>query len=786
MNKLFYYCILLLIATLNPRTSNAQTKKVVLQAFWWDYENDNYPNGWANYLTELAPRISAMGIDAVWIPPSIKNQNFGSPGVGYAPFDHYDLGDKFQKTSVNTRLGTKDELLRMIAVMHANGIEVIQDIVPNHVIGAGSDTGAGGEDPNAPGDLYKNFRYTSYETPSTDQSSGDYLGRSGRFPKNHQNFHPNPGHNCTGGDICSAFFGPDVCYTENAFGQSSNATYNPVQTANYMRNHTRQWLVWYKKQTGFDGIRIDAVKHFDFAAAEDYLYNLQNLAGFASGGNEMFAVGEFVGGTSDVDNWYSAVQGRAGVFDFNLRAFDSNGGLYSMVYGFGNFNMASLPGAQQTEANRINGSIHRTVPFVNNHDTFRPNLDSDGNYNGWNGGSELSPHIEPNEARLPTAYAVIMAMDGNPQIFFEDLFNIGYNSNRFSHDPKSSTSLPENDDIINLVKCHQKLDFKGGAYKVRSAESGLFVVTGSTSDHLVIERSGKAVIGINDNWDTEQSVYIDTDFPQGTVLMDYSGANGLTSYTVPADQRVNIITPAVNPALNSAGRNGYSVWAPVPGNIAFASLEDMYAHLDTYSLGEKETTQEWEMANDLGDSHCSSLMQGGALPANSTNQRIVGKIFSDQNKTVTYKCFHTTGNVLITFSDLDNKTIKIDTLANGESGSFTPMTSGWITVKIRQELNTTAEQKCYVNLTYTAPKVVNTSNTPASLRKAIWSGNANSNDVSECRNWEEGLMPNQDIDVIIPSHASPPPHFNGSNMAKSVTLEAGAQMYVNGILQVKN
>jgi alpha-amylase len=109
----------------------AQTtvKKVVLQAFWWDYYNSNYHDDWANYLADLAPRLKAMGIDAIWIPPASKNE---SPGyVGYAPFDHYDLGDKFQKGATQTRLGTKDEYLRMIAILHANGIEVIQDLVLN-------------------------------------------------------------------------------------------------------------------------------------------------------------------------------------------------------------------------------------------------------------------------------------------------------------------------------------------------------------------------------------------------------------------------------------------------------------------------------------------------------------------------------------------------------------------------------------------------------------------------------------------------------------------------------
>ena len=176
LNFLLFMGLSLPVSYAQPST---RVKKMVLQTFWWDYQNNNFPNGWANYLTELAPRLKSMGVDAVWIPPTVKNQDFGQKGVGYAPFDHYDLGDKFQKKSDTTRVGTKDELLRMVAVLHANGIEVIQDIVPNHIIGAGSDTGGGGQDPAAPvatcTDNWKNFRYACYKTPATDQSAADYL-----------------------------------------------------------------------------------------------------------------------------------------------------------------------------------------------------------------------------------------------------------------------------------------------------------------------------------------------------------------------------------------------------------------------------------------------------------------------------------------------------------------------------------------------------------------------------------------------------------------------------------
>ena len=180
MKRIFlaFSFIMFLFPVLNAQVT---VKKTVLQAFWWDYYNNNYHERWANYLTELAPRLKSMGIDAIWIPPSSKNQSSGY--VGYAPFDHYDLGDKWQKGSTRTRLGTKDELLRMIAVMHANGIEVIQDVVLNHVNSAGSAMGNGGVDPAslsmASESGYKNFRFVSYATPAPMNLYGY---RQGRLP----------------------------------------------------------------------------------------------------------------------------------------------------------------------------------------------------------------------------------------------------------------------------------------------------------------------------------------------------------------------------------------------------------------------------------------------------------------------------------------------------------------------------------------------------------------------------------------------------------------------------
>ncbi|MBU6120565.1 T9SS type A sorting domain-containing protein [Hymenobacter sp. PAMC29290] len=681
--KRFRFALALAIALLGVGNQAAHAQKVVMQGFWWDFWNSNYPNGWANYLADLAPRLKSMGVDAVWIPPTIKNANQGN---GYSPFDNYDLGDKWQKGFLATRMGTKDELLRAVAVLHANGVEVIQDLVLNHNDGAGSSNGAGGQDPGAWEDgttsKYKNFRYVSYAKPVTDESAADYFSRSGRFSKNWENFNPNQGNNSTTGDWNAPLFGPDISYYTGSYGQSSNATtYNPVQASDYMRTGNRNWLIWYKKQVGFDGVRMDAVKHFPDFASEDFLYNMQSNAGWANGGATMYAVGEWVGSSSQMDGWVANVNNRSGTFDFSLR-----NGLYNVVSQGGSFDIGTLPSYQQgTRVVNINGTyVHRTVPFVNNHDTMRPQVDANGNYTGWNTGSELAPHIDPFDPRLSAVYAAALAMDGSPMLFFEDVFNVGNTSKRYVHSPKSTVDLPTRDDLVNLVWCHQNLHFKDGAYRVRY----------QAADHLVIERSTKAIIGINDNFTTWQNNTVSCDFAPGTVLKDYSGANGTATVTVSSTQTVAINTPPCN-GTAASGRRGYSVWAPTNA-------------VTDYTRPALTTTQEWELANDLGDSDSRSLMQGGELPAASTAYRTAGRIYVAANKGVTYTLFPVDATRSLTVAVLNSAgtVVSSQTGTGTLTGTYTPTTEGWYTLKAKNASTANPSQGAFVKATYTAPTVV--------------------------------------------------------------------------------
>jgi len=665
------FLILFCISFKHKAQVNTPSTQVVLQGFWWDFYNSNYPDGWSDYLVDLAPRLNSLGIDAVWIPPSIKNKV--SIDMGYAPFDHYDLGDKYQKGFLKTKLGDKDELLRCVAVMKANGIDVIQDIVLNHITGAGSTSGQGGQDLTALDDgstnKFKNFRYTCFETPAYNETSSNYLAREGRFSKNWQNFYPNSGNMCCTNEINSPYWGPDISYESNAYGQSSNASFNPAQSSNYMRDEMRDWIMWYKKQVGWSGLRLDAIKHFPTYVAEDFLWNLQHGNLWANGTDEMYAVGEWVGGANELDQWCSDVQNRAGTFDFSLR-----NALTGIVQSNGSFDLSTVPSYQQT--NR-----QRTVPFVNNHDTFRPVLDSNGNYTGWNSSQQLGSQIEPNDSRLSVVYAITFALDGSPMVFFEDLFDIGYDSNRYDHFPQDTAGLPLRDDIANIIWCHQNLHFKDASYIVRL----------QSQDALVIERDSMALIAVNDQLSTWQNLTgVQTSWVDGTILYDYSGASTNTS-TVYGGGKVDINIPPCDGSA-SFSRKGYCIWAP--NGIT-----------DNYQNPSEEITQEWEMANDLGDIHPGSLKQGGALPDQSEDCRVVGKVHVVDSSSISIELYPQYSTLSIDIILLDSDCNPIDSISGTGNilHDFYVDDEDWYTIRVKNSTDTQSGQNCWVKVNYQAP-----------------------------------------------------------------------------------
>ena len=117
------------VSTLSPLDD------VMMQAFYWNVPVDetNLNGTWWDNLSGKASELKSSGISAIWTPGPAKG-NWGILDNGYGIYDHYDLGNYYQKGSTETRFGSSSELETMIQTMHQSPrINVYSDVVLNHV-----------------------------------------------------------------------------------------------------------------------------------------------------------------------------------------------------------------------------------------------------------------------------------------------------------------------------------------------------------------------------------------------------------------------------------------------------------------------------------------------------------------------------------------------------------------------------------------------------------------------------------------------------------------------------
>lgn len=117
------------VSTLSPLDD------VMMQAFYWNVPVDetNLNGTWWDNLSGKASELKSSGISAIWTPGPAKG-NWGILDNGYGIYDHYDLGNYYQKGSTETRFGSRSELETMIQTMHQSPrINVYSDVVLNHV-----------------------------------------------------------------------------------------------------------------------------------------------------------------------------------------------------------------------------------------------------------------------------------------------------------------------------------------------------------------------------------------------------------------------------------------------------------------------------------------------------------------------------------------------------------------------------------------------------------------------------------------------------------------------------
>jgi len=216
------------IKQVNPDTSNSLHtadntwyKDAVFYHLWVPAFADSDSNGIGDLqgiLNKLDYLQNDLGVTAIWLSPIFRSNSTSSNLHGYDAIDLY---------TVDSRLGTNDDLKPLIQQVHSRGMRIIFDYVPNHV---------------------------SNQHPWFIQSAGSTSSsyRDWFIWRN-----PRPS-GWTGWDTYSDFHGPrNGSYYYGIFWEGMpDLNYDNPDVRDAMADVFLNWLNF-----GFDGMRIDAIKY---------------------------------------------------------------------------------------------------------------------------------------------------------------------------------------------------------------------------------------------------------------------------------------------------------------------------------------------------------------------------------------------------------------------------------------------------------------------------------------------------------------------------------------------
>jgi alpha-amylase len=192
----------------------------------------------------------------------------------------------------------------------------------------------------------------------------------------------------------------------------------------------RKWGEWYWQTIGFDGVRLDAVKHIPPEFYNEWLDHMRKVTN-----NEFFAVGEYwaPGNLPLLLKYIDATGGRMSLFDaslhHNLQAASKQGRDFDLTKIFDDTLVAARPDL--------------AVTVVANHDT-QPLQALEAPVDPW---------------FKPLAYALLLLREkGYPCVFFTDLYSAKYTDK--GHDGNDhEIYMPQVEHIEKLLEARKKFAY---------------------------------------------------------------------------------------------------------------------------------------------------------------------------------------------------------------------------------------------------------------------------------------------------------------------------------------
>ncbi|HMS54712.1 MAG TPA: alpha-amylase family glycosyl hydrolase [Fimbriimonadaceae bacterium] len=493
-----------------------------------------------DYVTMLKrlPEVVEAGYTAIYLPPPTKSGG-GGFSVGYNPFDRFDLGDRLSLGTVRTKYGTAQELQELISVAKRFGLEVYCDAVYNH-----NDNRASTAINRYPDMIPEDFHIRSSADTGNSEINFNTEGPFTFGMLNHDLVgladiaHEDHNNTRTGAFSLPSYASFNSSGKPSFVRQPRNPHYYPtgVPVAEDVRELLDRWGWFMTQVVGFDGFRLDAVKHVPpsfFATAlgqpgststnGSILPSLFNVSPETTIFAENF--------TSNAYELREFAKTGMNLLDFPLKfALDE---LFNSS-GFGNLgstlsNSFGLDPATGMPYER--GGLGRdiSVPFVQSHDQGPP----------W------SNNI---------AHAFVLTRVGRPKIYFDGNNILPGNWSNFPKPGRGDALGSFGDTVIRLVDAN--LRFGRGDMVNRHVADRLYIYERQVSG------MGVLLVGLNNRGDqTELSTTVQTAFAAGTVLKDLTGQK--PNLTVGSTGTVTVVVPANTDSNSTNNARGYVVYAPL-------------------------------------------------------------------------------------------------------------------------------------------------------------------------------------------------------------------------------
>jgi glycosidase len=328
----------------------------------------------AGYFTDLR-------VNVLWLSVPMDNteaSGIGTDGHQYSAYHGYWPKNLDQTES---RFGSMADLKALVTAAHQKNIKVIVDYAMNHV----------------------------HETAPIYSQHPDWF-----WPKDLN------GQSCICGSGACAWDGPNA---KRCWFTDYLPDFNFTNAA--ARQYSVDNAIWWVKQTGIDGLRLDAVKHIE----DQWLYDLRSRVSAEvepSSGQHFYMVGETYTGDTSLIKYYVKPSMLDGQFDFPMRARL----IQSLLRrdGGGSGVMSALEGFLAYNDTFYGSGVMST--FIGNHDVPRAihfAEDSPAWGNDWADGKDRAWSNQPGQPggtsayeRLGNAFTLLFTSRGVPLVYYGD------------------------------------------------------------------------------------------------------------------------------------------------------------------------------------------------------------------------------------------------------------------------------------------------------------------------------------------------------------------------------